>query len=176
MSLKRHRNPGLPWITQEELKSRATYDPDTGVFISLECFRPSRQSRWPAGRQMGTPGKRGYLRITTNGRQYFAHRLAWLYVHGVWPNEALDHINGDKLDNRIANLRDVPETLNALNVHAARSDSKTGVRGVSPSRGKFAAFISCRKRMYPLGRYDTVEEASAVYEAAKRRLFPDVQP
>lgn len=174
--MKRARNDNVPWITQGRLKELMSYDPGTGEFTRIACANSRFSRRHQAGAKVGSKGTNGYLRMNLDGRLYFAHRLAWLYVHGKWPETVLDHINGDKADNRLANLRDVSETKNSLNVHAARRDSKTGVRGVSPSRGRFAAFISCEGKRIPLGRYDTVEEASAAYEEAKRRLFPEVRP
>jgi hypothetical protein len=88
-------------ITQEYLMSIADYDPDTGII--------TRKDRKGSN---GSIDAYGYLIIKIKGEQYKAHRLAWLYVHGEFPSNVIDHINGDKLDNRIENLRDVPQAIN----------------------------------------------------------------
>ena len=104
-------------------------------------------------------------------REYSAHRLAWLYVHGAWPTGQIDHINGDRGDNRISNLRDVTPALNTQNQRrAARSNKSSGLLGVTANRGRWLAQISIGGKSRNLGRYATPEEAHAVYVAAKRVL------
>ena len=94
-------------ITQDDLKSLLTYDPDTGEFR----WRFSRP-RCAKGALAGTASYHGYTVIKINGRSYRAHRLAWLYEYGRWPNGELDHINRRRSDNTIANLREVSRFVN----------------------------------------------------------------
>nr|WP_175479900.1 HNH endonuclease signature motif containing protein [Paracoccus homiensis] len=99
-----------------------------------------------------------------------AHRVAWAVIHGRWPNGEIDHINGDRSDNRLANLREVTKRENHRNM-AIRSDNTSGVTGVywAREKGKWAAYIKADK-MVALGRYDTFAEAVAARRAAEKVL------
>lgn len=158
-------------LTAARLRELYSYDPDTGVFKRLRPVGGARPSH-PSG--VGAVSE-GYLKIRVDGRYYPAHRLAWLYQYGEWPKHHIDHINGIRDDNRIANLRDVSVLTNAENLHAARVDSITGFLGVSRSRtGKFTAVIRThlagRQVQLYLGAYDDPETAHGVYLDAKRKL------
>jgi hypothetical protein len=106
------------------------------------------------------------------GRIYLAHRLAWMYVYGRWPAKGLDidHINGNRQDNRIANLREVTRGQNMQNQRRASSRSTTGLLGVLRKSRRFAAHITADGRTHCLGTFDTPEEAHRVYMDAKSRL------
>jgi len=104
-------------ITQELLKSLLTYDPNTGVFTR-------------DGKIVKTKNTSGYIQISVKARKYCAHKLAWLYVWGVYPNGDLDHINRIRDDNRINNLRIATRSLNRLNSNK-RSDNTSGTPRVS---------------------------------------------
>lgn len=110
-------------ITQAELKELLHFCPDTGIFTNK-----SDRYLGKKGEVAGSVNNRGYLKISLNGDGYLSHRLAWLYVYGVWPNE-IDHINGVKTDNRIENLRNVTRTENQQNAKR-RADNKSGFTGV----------------------------------------------
>lgn len=141
------------------------YDPATGEFV----WRQRRQRIAPGDRAGGIDGK-GYVHISIDGRLYRAHRLVWLYVHGHWPAHDIDHINGCRTDNRIANLRDVSRSINLQN-KGCQSRSKTGVVGVSPSGGKFIARIKAPDTPTKyLGTFPNVAAAQEAYEVAKRDL------
>lgn len=86
-------------LTVERLRELLDYDPETGVFRWKE---PRRKCR--VGEVAGSLRKDGYVKIQVDGRFYQAHRLAWLCVYGVWPS-AIDHIDGNRANNAIANLR-----------------------------------------------------------------------
>jgi hypothetical protein len=103
---------------------------------------------------------------------YKAHRLVWLYVNGAWPTHSIDHINGIRDDNRIENLRDVPQKVNGENRRQAQRNNQSGYLGVSwnRSRGKWAASIRTDRRLKHLGWFDSPEEASEMYLSAKRRM------
>ena len=153
-------------ITLERLRELLVYEPTTGVFTN----RVSRSSRALAGSVAGSPDADGYLQIRLDGKNYKAHRLAWLYITGSWPTGLIDHHNGKVAENRFTNLRDATPRVNSQNVHGARIDSGTGLLGSSfdAKRGKYLAQISINGRKKNLGRYATAEEAHQVHIAAKR--------
>ena len=112
------------------------------------------------------------MRVMVDGRQWLAHRLAWLYVHGEWPDQ-IDHVNGIKTDNRISNLRNVCARVNMENVRGPKANNRSsGVLGVTWwERGKkWKAQINMRGRNRHLGYTDTIEDAQRLYLDAKRRL------
>lgn len=153
-------------ISVERLRDLLHYDAETGLFT----WRHARH-KCTAGAVAGCPGGvAGYIQIRLDYRRYYAHRLAWLYMHGQWPLSQIDHINGEKADNRIANLRDVSVLVNHENHRAAHSNSKTGFLGASicGTTGRFVAQIKLGGKQTFLGRFDTVEEAHQVYLSAKR--------
>ena len=102
------------------LKEVLQYNPATGEF-----FRVANGVTKPTG----TVTSNGYRRLTVDGVQYLAHRVAWLFHYGDWPDDQVDHINRDRLDNRIANLRRVSNSENMANL-SVRTNSKSGVPGV----------------------------------------------
>lgn len=136
-----------------------TYDSEAGVF------------RWVAsGKKAGSPNAYGYQSIQFERRHYMAHRLAWLLTHGAWPVGVIDHLNGDRSDNRLVNLRDVSIKANLQNQRAAKCTSHLGVLGVSKNRAGFRARIRVADRQIGLGTFKTLEEASSAYLTAKRKL------
>lgn len=152
-------------LTLEEVKALLDYSPLTGQFVSK---RPGPGGR--RGSVVGFVERRGYVRVKVNGRKYFAHRLAWFYVHGHWPKHTIDHVNGDKSDNRIANLRDVSTAINCQNLRRANVDNKTGRLGVSTHGNKFKAGIKVGGRLIHLGTFPTPDAAHHAYVIAKRAL------
>jgi hypothetical protein len=109
----------------------------------------------------------GYLSIGLKGRIYYAHRLAWLYVHGEWPVDFIDHINGIRSDNRILNLRECSAAQNSQNL--AKQYNKTRLTGVVPWKKRFQAKICVDYKRINLGSFKTAEEAHAAYLAAKAK-------
>jgi hypothetical protein len=154
-------------LTAERLRALVAYDPETGVFT----WRTNGYNNVVlAGDPVGGLDEMGYLRAGIKGVKYRLHRLAWLYVYGKWPDNDIDHINGNRTDNRLANLRDVPRQLNVQN--GQKKVGAAGLRGVTPKGRRFLAQIQCNGRTVPLGRFDTAEEAHAAYVAAKRLYHP----
>ena len=150
------------------LKELLNYDPDTGVFT----WRVSKRGRAANGGPAGFTDKRGYRIITIDCATMKAHRLAWLYVHGVLPNTDIDHINGIRDDNRITNLRLATRSENNQNQRVARSDNKTGYLGVSKSGNKFKALIQVSKKLIYLGTFADPVSAHSAYVDAKRKSHP----
>ena len=144
-------------LTADELRSTLNYNPDTGVFT-----RRVPAKGMAVGAICGCNNGRGYLRIRVNGTYAVAHRLAWLYVHGEWPQGEIDHINRDTKDNRIANLRVVDRTENLLN-RGNDGRNTSGVRNVSwdANRSKWVAQIRRRGKQFNLGRFESVDEAAS---------------
>lgn len=155
-------------IEAERLKEVINYNPDTGEFVWIKPRRPGM----PVGNAAGTlKNSDGYLNVKIDNRLYRGHRLAWLYVYGVWPAGQIDHINGVRADNRIANLRDVSSKENTHNQRTAHRGSKSGVLGVTVKpNGKFVADIRHNGKKKHLGYFSTAEDAHAAYVKAKREF------
>jgi len=157
-------------LTADRVREALAYDPDTGVFTS----RSTRAPRAQEGKIAGCVDRStGYVKICLDGRQYYAHRLAWLYVHGTWP-EIVDHMDMCRTNNRLANLREVNKALNMQNQRKALRRNKCGLLGVSPAKapGSWRASIVLARRQIHLGTYGTPEQAHEAYVEAKRRLHP----
>lgn len=152
-------------LTVGELKTLLTYDTSTGKFT----WNSDRTSTVRKGDIAGTKSQ-GYTLIGILGKSYQAHRLAWLYVNGDFPNGQLDHINGVSNDNRICNLREVCGAENSRNTKH-RIDNTSGHMGVGfQIRGcRWSACIGVKGKTIYLGRYDTKEEAVAARKAAEMK-------
>ena len=152
-------------LTVEELKDVLHYDPETGQFTwikrTAKCVH--------VGDVAGSHDKAGYITIGIKKRIYKSHRLAWLYMAGEWPKGLIDHINGNKSDNRFANLRVVDESGNSQNIRKPNRRNQSGFIGVILFQGKWRANITINKKTHWLGDYKTPEEAHAAYLVAKRK-------
>ena len=157
-------------ITQSELKELIHYNPDTGVFTRISSPRKHNIGIIKTCASSGT----GYFLIGLFGKLYYAHRLAWLYVHGVWPKEQIDHINRDKIDNRLVNLREASSAQNRNNI-GIRSSNKSGFKGVSYDKraGAWRALIGIDGKQKHLGYYPAQESASAAYESAAKTIHAE---
>ncbi len=156
-------------LTANRLREVLSFDSSTGAM----CWsKPPSPSRVKPGQVAGSVAKSGYLTIRIDRTLYLAHRLAWLYVHGEWPTQKIDHINGDKHDNRIANLRLATDRVNAQNVRKPQANNTSGFLGVTFCRwtNRWLAQIQTGGKHHNLGRFDTPELAHAAYLQAKRRL------
>ena len=149
-------------LTRKELKRLLHYDPETGEFT----WRVNRRGTVRAGDVAGNLHPSGYIRIHINGRDYRAHRLAWLYIYGKWPKYEIDHINHIRNDNRIVNLREASCGDNNRN-QKLQSNNTSGVTGVSWYKliQKYRVMIQQRH----IGYYDTFEEAVKVRKAAEKK-------
>lgn len=153
-------------ITYARVMEQLSYDPETG---ELRWKVPSCNSV-KAGNVAGALAPDGYRCIKLGPKIFGAHRLAWFIVHGEWPDGEIDHINGIRDDNRIANLRDISRQGNVHN--RRKSWSASGYLGVSRNHGRWRASISVNGRTITIGNFGTPEEAHAAYLEAKRRLHP----
>lgn len=168
----------VPPITSALLRQLLNYDAKTGDFSWAAPTREwfASDAHWAAFnsiKQNKNPfadaHNQGYLLGTIGTVQLLAHRAVWAYCHGDWPRENIDHINHDRTDNRIANLRSVSQSENARNANR-RSDNNSGYTGVcwSKSRKKWVAQIGLPGNITkPLGRYSLLEDAVAARMAAE---------
>lgn len=155
-------------ITFERVMETLVYDQYAGTFtwrIDRGCVK--------AGTATGTPGsaRNGYLRIYLDGRSYSLHRLAWLYVFGEHPSGEIDHIDGNKLNNKISNLRVLDRSKNQQNLRCAHKDNATGFLGVSFNKKnrKFTAHITIKGENRYLGSFFCAQEAHSAYLEEKRK-------
>lgn len=156
-------------LTQSRLKELLIYDPDTGVFTN----RLFRGLRAMAGAVAGNINARGYIDICIGNRKYKAHRLAWFYVHGVWPTYYIDHINRVKDDNRIANLRDIQQLQNGQNKtkHRNNTSGHTGVVWHKREQNWRARIRVKGKDIY-LGGFDNIQSAIECRKQAELTYHP----
>lgn len=163
-------------LTPDDVRSRLEYRPETGDLIWKPRAVHSRTDRtWNtryAGKVTGYRDYHGYLVVNICGRPHAAHRLAWAIEYGRWPAEFLDHINCDKTDNRLLNLREASPAENTMN-KPVRKDSLSGLKGVQLHRetGRWRARIKVNGRSRSLGLYDTPLAASVAYEIAAKDTF-----
>lgn len=149
----------------EKLIKAYTYDPEDGLFR----YTSNRQAK-KIGDVAGTDHL-GYIRISLDGKRYLAHIMAWLYCFEELPENELDHINGNKSDNRLDNLREATRSQNIMNTKA-RSDNKSGVKGVKlQPNGKYSARIIIKGKEKHLGTFNSIEEAAQAYEIAAKEVF-----
>ena len=155
----------------ERVRELLHYDPNTGVFTRLVSRRGINAK---VGDVAGSVNAKGYLRITIDGSDYAGHRIAWLHVHGHAPAGEIDHINGQKDDNRIDNLRVVGRSGNMQNQRRARAINPSGFLGVHFHAGakKWRAQIGVDGALHRLGLFATAEEAHEAYLRAKSSLHP----
>ena len=161
-----------PLPSLEELRHFFLYDYATGL-ITWRVRVNSYRGKVKPGVEAGIARPDGRIKIGLKGKEYFAHRIAWLMFYGTHPIHEVDHINGDPSDNRICNLREVVHSVNIENQRKARVDNKScGMLGVSFNKraGKFSAQIRANGKKRHLGLFLTAEEAHEVYVEAKRQL------
>jgi len=149
------------FVSQERLAELLDYDPETGLFVWRPRKGPAKRFN---GKIAGAAHTKGYVRIVIDQKNYFAHRLAWFYVHGVWPPEDVDHINGVRNDNRIANLRLASRSENLAN-KVCGSDRR-GVCWHKKAK-KWAVSVKAARKSHHIGLFDDLEEA--VKAAARAR-------
>lgn len=161
-----------PMITLDRLNQLVTYDSVNGVLRWA-----ARRGRVGPGERVGGVDREGYRRVRIDNRQYLEHRLVWLWHHGSFPR-ILDHIDRDRCNNRIENLRLCNESQNAANAGPAIHNT-SGYRGVhyEGERDKWVArmrlVVDGKRTRHRIGRYDTAEDAAIAYNLHMRRHFSD---
>jgi hypothetical protein len=148
-------------LNHEDILRMFKYDPDTGHLEYIE----RRQGRRFG--PLGAKDKDGYMLTGINYKKYPLHRVIWLYVYGEWPTKFIDHINGDKTDNRISNLREATNAENMRNV-GKQAHNTSGLKSVSfhNLRKKWRATISVNKKSIHLGLFNCPAAASFAYQIA----------
>jgi hypothetical protein len=151
-----------PILTQEYLKSILHYDPETGIFT-----RCVDNNGWKAGEIAGGNNGHGYIALEINNVNYRAHRLAFLYMTGKFPEKQVDHINGVKHDNRWVNLRPATNGENQRNI-PRRKNNTSGYMGVSLQKasGRWLVYISVSGKKKYIGTFDNILDAVAARKAA----------
>lgn len=152
-----------PPVTQERVRYLFRYSRKTGLFVRRAKSGPRSQAK--LGEVAGHKSKKGYVVIKINENAYKAHRLAWLYVTGKWPEDQIDHKNHVRHDNRWKNLREATNAANQQNRNRPRKDNGIGLMGVSRNRSGFKATIQIH-----LGTFSSKKAAHAAYLKAKREL------
>jgi hypothetical protein len=150
-------------ITVERLKELLRYDPETGIFTWVA--KASSFSRVSVGSTAGTEGgPYRYIHIKVDGQKYRAHRLAFLYMTGRWPEHGVDHRDTDGTNNRWSNLREATAAQNAANC-GAYSNGRLGIKGITFTKGAYQAQIHRGGKRFYLGRHPTAAAAKASYDA-----------
>jgi len=160
-------------LTQERLKELLHYDPNTGLFTRL--ITTSQNAR--KGYIAGSLGKRGYVIIWIDGCRYAAHILAWLYIHGVFPKEQIDHKNRIKYDNSLLNLRLATHAQNVANRLLLKSNS-SGYHGVTwdSINKKWRAQLRFNHCSINIGRFDNIEDAAFAAQITRMKLLGEFAP
>jgi len=151
-------------ITQKRLKEVLTYNPESGDFF----WRESKGCA-AAGKKIVSVDSSGYFKLKVDGNYYLLHRLAWLYTYGVYPLSCIDHINRNRRDNRISNLRLATNAENCRNA-GMRSDNTSGVTGVGRIGSKWRVRIMVDGVTLYLGSYNDIELAELVAVEAKNKF------
>jgi len=144
-------------ITQKRLKELVEYIPETGEF-------------YREGKKIGYNNGRGYLKASIDGEEYYLHRMAWLYVYGELPT-LLDHIDQDKSNNKLLNLRPASNSLNGHN-RGLQNNNKSGWKGVHfvKERNKYVSYIGVQGKRQHIGIFNTLEEAIDSRKKAEEAL------
>jgi hypothetical protein len=145
-------------MNPQQVRELLRYESETGQFY----WRVDRTNATRAGMSAGSINGTGYVYIKVLGKRRTAHRLAWFLVHGDWPCGVIDHINGDKLDNRLANLRVVTKRQNGQNMQRHRTGRLVGASYHKPSK-RWQSRIKVQGTERSLGYYDTEQEAHQAY-------------
>lgn len=155
-AVKNHsRKSGMPSL--DEVRRVLFYD-------GSELVWKVRRGKAKAGSVAGCIRRSdGYRQVGIDGVRLLAHRVVWALVHGEWPERIIDHINGDKTDNRVENLRLADDSQNSANSRVSKNN-RLGVKGVyMSSSGKFVAQKGVKGERSYLGSFDTIEEAHAAF-------------
>lgn len=153
-------------LTQERVHEVLRYEPDTGEFYWIKAVN----SRSRPGKRAGCVDAEGeYRKIRLDKKEYSEHRLAWFYVHGVWPKQLIDHIDNNGLNNKLTNLREANHRQNGCNRSLGRNNT-SGAKGVIRRGKRFEAQVRSHGKFVYCGMHDTLEEAKEARDEAAARL------
>ncbi len=154
----------------ETIQRHLSYDPDTGKFERLISVAPLAK----AGGKVGRETKRGRTQIMVCGKLYMANRLAWRFIHGVWPDKDVCHKNGDLTDVRAENLYEATHSQAGHGATLSKSNS-SGVRGVSfnKSFGQWQVYITVSRKRIWVGRSHDKDIAAQMRRDAEKRYAPN---
>jgi hypothetical protein len=154
----------------DRVKELLDYDQNTGVFV----WRAYRGGTAFAGSIAGGINTSGHRQIKIDMQQYVAHRLAWYLVTGKEPVNEIDHINGNRDDNRYENLREATDAQNAQN-RTVQINNKSGVKGVCwyPRRSMWNAYITAFGARKTIGYFKSIEEAASARKSYERMLHKE---
>lgn len=153
-------------LSQDELKSLLKYCPETGIFVRIKDSQ-----KYKSGHIAGHKNKGGYTYIKINYEGYLAHRLAWFYMTGNWPENEIDHIDLNKRNNTWSNLRESDSFSNNYNKKLSKRNT-TGAKGIwfNKDRKKWEVRIHFKGKRIHLGRFPSAEKASKAYDDAAKKL------
>lgn len=149
------------------LRQIVAYDEEAGQLV----WRRTHGKRISGAAVGTTCSKRGYLRVCIGGAKYALHRLVWLYVHGEWPTDFIDHIDGNTKNNRLGNLREATCAENLWNTRKSKANT-SGFKGVCwNSRSKsWRAYVSVNGKQHTIGYFKSKEDAFAARVHAANRM------
>lgn len=156
LNVQRPHGKIMSVLTQKYLHKILHYNSNTGVFTWVQSRRGIRVGNIAGCITNGS----GYVYIKINHKNYYAHRLAWFYIYGVWPAGLIDHINGVRDDNRLINLREATYSENNRNSSTPKTNT-SGIKGVRwyERIKKWGAQCMVNRRTYYLGYFTDVSEA-----------------
>jgi hypothetical protein len=154
-------------LTHSELKSKLIYNPETGNFTWIK-----KRPRDAGKEYAGTITFYGYIQIKVNGALYKAHRLAWFYMTGKWPQNQIDHVDCNRSNNIFLNLREATYQENGRNV-IKRNNNTSGVKGVhwDKRRLKWCSRIFIGSKFIHLGYFDNLQDAEVVRVSAAKAAY-----
>jgi len=154
-------------LTQSQLKEILDYDASTGLFV----WKKRLSCRIRIGDIAKSPTDKGYIRIGINGTRYVAHRLVFLWMTGINPPEQVDHINGNRSDNRFCNLRLATNRENSYN-NRKRNSNTSGYKGVSfvPHIKKWHAYVDNKDGRHLVGYFSELSDAAIAVKSAREKL------
>lgn len=150
-------------LTAKQLRAELYFDYATGIFYT---------NRSELTVSVGHLTKEGYVSVRAGGMSFQAHRLAWLYDKGRWPEGQIDHIDRNRANNRVENLREGDQTFNMGNQGRAHKGSKSGLLGAyfNVAKNNWYAQIRVNKVLHHLGTFSSAEEAHSAYLVEKRKV------